>query len=191
MVVATGHTQLKWAKQHLRILMLHTLSISVLPILLIVAAMGDVMSLRIPNWLTALTAILFFPMALLTGMPMAELGTHIMAGAILFAVGFVCFQFGLFGGGDAKLMAAAGLWFGTSQVLPFLTATALAGGLLAMVVGSWSMLLLTWEIHGRDESFGALGRKIRELKPNVPYGMAFAIGGILAFRETWWMTGIV
>lgn len=171
--------------------MLHTLSISVLPILLIVAAMGDVLSLRIPNWLTALTAILFFPMALLTGMPLAEFGTHMLAGAILFAVGFAFFQLGLFGGGDAKLMAAAGLWFGTSQTLPFLAATALAGGVLALIVGSWSLLILSWEIHGKDESFGLLGKKIRELKPNVPYGIAFAIGGILAFRETWWMTGIV
>ena len=25
------------------------------------------------------------------------------------------------------------------------------------------------------------------LKPNVPYGVAFAIGGFLAFPETWWM----
>ncbi len=171
--------------------MLHTLSISVLPILLIVAAMGDVLSLRIPNWLTALTAILFFPMALLTGMPLAEFGTHMLAGAILFAVGFGFFQLGLFGGGDAKLMAAAGLWFGTSQTLPFLAATALAGGVLALIVGSWSLLILSWEIHGKDESFGLLGKKIRELKPNVPYGIAFAIGGIIAFRETWWMTGIV
>ena len=171
--------------------MLHTLSISVLPILLIVAAMGDVMSLRIPNWLTALTALLFFPMAFLTSIPMAEFESHLLAGIILFAVGFIFFQFGLFGGGDAKLMAAAGLWFGTSQTLPFLAATALAGGALALVVGGWSVLLLTWEIQGKEESFGTLGKKIRGMKPNVPYGIAFAIGGILAFRETWWMTGIV
>ena len=171
--------------------MLHTLSISLLPILLIIAAMGDVVSLRIPNWLTALTAVLFFPMALFTGMPLAEFGTHILAGAILFALGFASFQFGLFGGGDAKLMAAAGLWFGTAQTLPFLMATALAGGILALIVGGWSMLLITWDIHGEEESFGTLGKRIREMKPNVPYGIAFAIGGIVAFRETWWMTAIV
>ena len=130
--------------------MLHTLSISMLPILLIVAATGDVMALRIPNWLTALTALLFFPMALLTGMPMAEFGLHVLAGLILFAAGFILFQFGLFGGGDAKLMAAAGLWFGTSQTLPFLAGTAAAGGVLALVVGAWSMFLISWEIHVPD-----------------------------------------
>ena len=171
--------------------MFHTLSISLLPILLIIAAMGDVMALRIPNWLTLATAALFFPMALLTGMPLPEFGLHILAGLMLFAVGFVFFQFGVFGGGDAKLMAAAGLWFGTSQTLPFLFATALAGGALAFVIGAWSMFLMTWEIHGSGEGFGTIGKKIRELKPNVPYGMAFAIGGILAFRETWWVTGSV
>jgi prepilin peptidase CpaA len=170
--------------------MLHTLSISTLPILLIIAAAGDVVSLRIPNWLTIVTALLFFPMAFLTGMPLMEFGTHILAGIILFGVGFIFFQFGLFGGGDAKLMAAAGLWFGTTQTLPFLFATVLAGGALAFVVGIWSMLLLSWEIHGNEEGFGDFGKKIREMKPNVPYGLAFAIGGILAFRETWWVTGI-
>jgi prepilin peptidase CpaA len=170
--------------------MLHTLSISTLPILLIIAAAGDVVSLRIPNWLTIVTALLFFPMAFLTGMPMSEFGTHILAGVILFAAGFVFFQFGVFGGGDAKLMAAAGLWFGTSQTLPFLLATALAGGALAFVVGIWSMLLLSWEINGSGKGLGAFGKQILEMKPNVPYGLAFAIGGILAFRETWWVTGI-
>ena len=170
--------------------MLHTLSISTLPILLIIAAAGDVVSLRIPNWLTIVTAMLFFPMAFLTGMPLSDFGTHILAGVILFGAGFVFFQFGLFGGGDAKLMAAAGLWFGTSQTLPFLLATALAGGALAFVVGIWSMLLLSWEIHGSGQGLGNFGKKIREMKPNVPYGLAFAIGGIWAFRETWWVTGI-
>ncbi len=170
--------------------MLHTLSISTLPILLIIAAAGDVVSLRIPNWLTIATAVLFLPMAFLTGMPLSEFATHMLAGGILFVAGFIFFQFGLFGGGDAKLMAAAGLWFGTSQTLPFLFVTALAGGALAFVVGVWSMMLMSWEIHGNGQGLGEFGKQIREMKPNVPYGLAFAIGGILAFRETWWVTGI-
>ena len=106
--------------------MIHTLSIALLPILMITAAISDLASFRIPNWLTLATAALFFPMAWLTGMPLAEFGWHLLAGLILFAAGFLLFSFGLFGGGDAKLMAAAGLWFGTSQTLPFLVATVLA-----------------------------------------------------------------
>ena len=167
--------------------MLQTLSHSLLPILLIAAAASDALSFRIPNWLTALTALLFFPMALATGMPLHEFGAHVLAGVLLFAAGFAFFQLNLFGGGDAKLMAAAGLWFGTSQVLPFLFMTAMAGGLLGLVIGLWSMTSISWEIHAENVDVAGLGKKLRALKPNVPYGLAFAIGGIIVFKDTWWM----
>lgn len=167
--------------------MLHTLSTSLLPLLLIWAAASDVMSLRIPNWLTILTAVLFFPMAWATGMPLHDFSMHLVAGLGLFVAGFIFFQLGIFGGGDAKLMAAAGLWFGTTQSLPFLFMTVLAGGILAMVVGLWSAISLSWEIEGDNKYTVSFGQKLRSLKPNVPYGFAFAIGGILAFKDTWWM----
>lgn len=170
--------------------MLQLLSNSLLPALLIVAATSDVVSLRIPNWLTALTAALFFPMALATAMPLAEFEMHLLVGAGLFVTGFLFFQLGVFGGGDAKLMAAAGLWFGTAQTLPFLFMTAMAGGLLAIVVGMWSMASLHWDIHASDVKLGSVGKRILALKPNVPYGLAFAVGGIIAFRDSWWMHAI-
>lgn len=170
--------------------MLHFISISLLPILLILAAASDVLSFRIPNWLTIIIALLFFPMALATGMPWAAMGLHIIAGAALFLAGFVLFQFGLFGGGDAKLMAAVGLWFGTAQTLPFLFLTAMAGGALALVVGLWSMFLMNLDIYAGDNQIGALHNKLGGIKPNVPYGFAFAMGGILAFHDTWWITGL-
>jgi prepilin peptidase CpaA len=166
--------------------MLQILSNSMLPVLLIVAGTSDVLSLRIPNWLTALTAALFFPMALATAMPLAEIELHMLVGVGLFVVGFIFFQLGLFGGGDAKLMAAAGLWFGTAQTLPFLFLTTMAGGVLAVVVGIWSIATMHWDIYGSDRSVGAIGKRILALKPNVPYGLAFAVGGIVAFRDSWW-----
>lgn len=168
--------------------MLHTLSVSLLPLLLIFAATSDVLSLRIPNWLTALTAALFFPMAWLTGMPLNEFGMHLIAGVGLFAAGFLFFQLGLFGGGDAKLMAAAGLWFGTAQTVPFLFMTAMAGGILAVCVGLWSMFNIYWEIEASGSFAENFGKQLRSLKPNVPYGFALAVGGIIAFKESWWMT---
>jgi len=170
--------------------MLQNLSIFVLPALLIVAAASDVMSFRIPNWLTLLTAGLFFPMAWATGMPLHEFGLHMVAGVALFVVGFVFFQVGIFGGGDAKLMSATGLWFGTAKVLPFLFLTAIAGGALALVVGLWSAFMLHWEIHGDQGVLATLGQNLRKLNPNVPYGFAFALGGILAFKDTWWTNGL-
>ena len=162
--------------------MVHFLSITLFPLLLIIAGAGDALSLRIPNWLTALTALLFVPMAIATAMPLEQFGFHVLTGVALFAVGFALFAAGLFGGGDAKLLAAAGLWFGWPQTVPFLVLTALAGGLLALVIGSWSAIAMSSEIHG-----GSWAKRLSAVKPNVPYGYAFAAGAILAFPESWWM----
>jgi prepilin peptidase CpaA len=165
--------------------MIHFLSISLFPVLMIVAGAGDALSLRIPNWLTLLTAALFFPMAFATGMPLSVIGEHAAIGAGLLVVGFLFFSFGIFGGGDAKLLAAAGLWFGSAQTLPFIIFTALAGGILAIAISIWSMTAMSWEIHDMPWT-----QRIKQLKPNVPYGYAFAIGAILAFPDSWWMNGV-
>ena len=121
-------------------------------------------------------------MAIATAMPLEQFGFHVLTGVALFAVGFALFAAGLFGGGDAKLLAAAGLWFGWPQTVPFLVLTALAGGLLALVIGSWSAIAMSSEIHG-----GSWAKRLSAVKPNVPYGYAFAAGAILAFPESWWM----
>src|SRR6185436_13235717 len=100
--------------------MIHFLSISIFPFLMIIAGAGDALSLRIPNWLTLTIFAAFFPLAWATGMPL-----------------------GVFGGGDAKLMAAAGVWFGSTQALPFLAFTVIAGGVLAICIGLWSVMSMS------------------------------------------------
>jgi prepilin peptidase CpaA len=166
--------------------MTQVLSLSVLPILMILAALTDILSFRIPNWLTVLTAAMFFPMAWMTGMPLVEFGWHLAAGVGLFVLGFLLFTVRLFGGGDAKLMAAAGLWFGTSQTIPFLAMTAIAGGLLAILVVIWAFIAQMIQLQGTKE--GSLAHAaLKSIKPKLPYGFAFAIGAILVFPETWWM----
>lgn len=166
--------------------MLHTLSIFILPALMILAAVSDCASLRIPNWLTGLTALAFFPMAWASAMPLTEIGWHLLAGAMLFLAGYALFALRLFGGGDAKLMAAAGLWFGTAQSVNFLVMTALAGGALALIVAAWSFLSLSWDISGGAISL-PLRQRLKGWAPKVPYGIALAVGAILAFPGTWWM----
>jgi prepilin peptidase CpaA len=162
--------------------MIHFLSISIFPLLMIIAGAGDALSLRIPNWLNLMIFGSFFPLAWATGMPLETFGLHVLTGVILFIFGFALFSAGLFGGGDAKLMAAAGIWFGSSQALPFLAFTVMAGGVLAICVGLWSVISMSLELNDDPWSKKFLG-----LKPNVPYGYAFAIGAILAFPQSWWM----
>ena len=165
--------------------MWQTVMMAVLPTLMIVAAASDVTSFRIPNWLTALTAAMFFPMALLSGMPLQEFGYHLLAGVILFIAGYLLFAVGVFGGGDSKLLAATGLWFGTQQTLPFLFMTVMAGGLLTLAVVAWTALSMWGEVEDVR-----IANKFNKLKPKIPYGFALAAGAILAFPDSWWMRGV-
>jgi prepilin peptidase CpaA len=136
--------------------------------------------------LTGLTAALFFPMALWTSMPLQEFGYHLLAGFILFVVGYLLFSFGLFGGGDAKLMAAAGLWFGPFEHTgSFLAFTVLSGFLLTLAVAGYSAFEVWAEI--KELRFR---EKLKSLKPKIPYGFALAVGAILAFPNSWWMHAI-
>jgi len=162
--------------------MIQFLSVTVFPALMIVAGAGDALSMRIPNWLTALIALTFFPMAVMTAMPLDVLGLHLLVGIAMFVLGFALFALGLFGGGDAKLLAAAGLWIGWPDLVPFLVLTAFAGGVLALCVGLWSAVNFASEVED-----GRIFRHLGSIKPNVPYGYAFAIGAILAFPQSWWM----
>jgi prepilin peptidase CpaA len=165
--------------------MMNNLSMLLLPLLMMFAAATDIASMRIPNWLTGLIAALFFPMAYLTGMPMDEFGLHMKAGIILFFVGFMFFSLRLFGGGDAKLMAAAGLWFGSEDMMPFLVNTALAGGVLALFYAGWSAALAFKQAQNNDQrSFRQI---LRSVAPKMPYGCALAVGAILAFPQSWWV----
>jgi prepilin peptidase CpaA len=158
------------------------LATTLFPLLLIVAGAGDALSMRISNRLNLLIAISFFPIALAAGMPLPMIGLHLATGLALLAAGYLLFSLRLFGGGDAKLMAAAGLWLGFPAAMHFLIFSVLAGGALALVVGAWSLVKLDSEIRG-----GFISRRLVFLSPDLPYGIALAIGGILAFSQSWWM----
>jgi prepilin peptidase CpaA len=164
--------------------MLNTLSLTVLPLLMLLAAATDIAVMRIPNWLTGLTALLFFPMAYLTGMPLNDIGSHALAGVVLFFAGYVLFSLRLFGGGDAKLMAAAGLWFGSQDAMRFLVMTAVAGGVLAVAYMVWTAI----SVMQKNNTEGAMTfrQKLRTVSPKLPYGCALAVGAILTFPITWW-----
>ena len=61
-------------------------------------------------------------------MPLALIASHAGAGALVLVIAFACFAFGWIGGGDAKLAAAAALWFGFDHLLDYLVYASLFGG---------------------------------------------------------------
>ena len=151
--------------------------IGIFPALVIVAALQDVTSYTIPNWISVALALAFVPVALILSIPLHLVLTHVGIGAIALVLGMVMFGLGWIGGGDAKLFAAAGLWLGVPAGLTYLAVTGVAGGGLALVLLGLRSLWVRPYVQTGPGWFGRLATP----GENVPYGAAIAIGALAAF----------
>src|SRR5262245_1788184 len=83
------------------------------------AMLHEYSRMRIPNRVSVVLALGFFPFARLAGsrsMPMLQ---HIGLAALVVAALFACFAMGWMGGGDVKLASAIMLWVGPGQGADF------------------------------------------------------------------------
>src|SRR5882757_1879089 len=90
------------------------------PALMAFAAASDLFTMTISNRVSLALAASFLVLAPLTGMGLHEMLSHLGACAAVLAVAFTCFAMGWVGGGDAKVAAAAALWFGFGHLLDYL-----------------------------------------------------------------------
>lgn len=137
------------------------------------AAVSDFKTYLIPNSVSLGVALLYPAHVLASPVAVDWAGALVVAACVL-AVGFVMFAMRLAGGGDVKLLAAASLWAGPAQALPFLLLTTLAGGLLAAMTMNYLRYVRPWpsDMLAPDEA-AAL-----KLRATVPYGIAIALGGL-------------
>ena len=136
--------------------------LGILALLLVVAAVIDVRTFTISNRLNlgvALMAPLYWWSAHLPLWP--DIGIQVAIAAGVFALLAVAFYAGMMGGGDVKLAAALALWFSPASTLRFLVFMSIAGGVLTLVVVG---------LHRLKKKPG---------KPEIPYGVAIAVGGLL------------
>ncbi len=99
--------------------------------LVMAAAWFDAWKYIIPNTIPIALAVLFCVIAAFHFEDIAVL-EHLGAGALVFCVGILAFQYGVLGGGDIKLLSAIALWVGLNLLPVFLIAVALFGGILAL-----------------------------------------------------------
>lgn len=119
------------------------IGLTALAALLTAASTTDLRARRIPNVLVVFGGLLGLGLqaALPAGRGLfdaSEPGSigwspALLASVVLLAAGMLLWRSGLFGAGDAKLLAAIGPYIGPAAVLPVLLYTLLAGGLLALV----------------------------------------------------------
>ena len=149
-------------------------------VLLGYAALSDVATRRIPNWVSALVALLGAALRLQDGQ--LALSLAIAVGA--FGGLYVLWTRGWIGGGDVKLLAATTLLASPGQVLNLLLAVSFAGGLLSAIY----LLLIRMRLPLMQAGSRApLRRVIRAERWRIrrggplPYACAISAGGLLAF----------
>src|SRR6185312_1982637 len=124
--------------------------------ILVVAAVVDVRTFTISNRLNltvALLAPVYWASVALSPWP----GVAVQLAAAFYA--------GMMGGGDVKLAAALALWFPPIGTIRFLILMSVAGGVLTLLVLAWH--------HAKK----------REGRPEIPYGVAIAFGGLAILTQ--------
>ena len=137
-----------------------------LALLLVAAALIDMRTFTISNRLNLTVACLAPVYWLAAGLPLwPDIAMQVAAGLAVFVVLAVAFYVGMMGGGDVKLAAALALWFPPGATVRFIVLMSLAGGVLTLAL------------------VGAHRARRREGRPQIPYGVAIAFGGLAILAQ--------
>lgn len=151
----------------------------VFPVAMAFAAATDLLTYKIPNSISIALVAAFLVLAPFSGLGWNGFLLHVATFAAVLALGFSLFTFGLFGGGDAKLLAAAALWIGYESLLPYMTMVAILGGVLAI-------LLIGFRRFPLPEAASRLAwlARLHDPKSGIPYGIALAMAALWVFPST-------
>jgi len=159
--------------------MMAALLLLIFPLCLSTAALTDLFEMKIPNTIPLALLLGFGVLAKVVGLPWHDVGFHLLAGLIVFFACFAFFALNVMGGGDAKLLTAASVWFGFNiSLLVFLIQVAVFGGVLTLLI-----LLI------RSQSSHILALRLPVprsllLEKKIPYGIAIAVGGFCSALQS-------
>ncbi|WP_334655779.1 A24 family peptidase [Sphingomonas panaciterrae] len=137
-----------------------------LALLLVSAGIEDARVREIANWKNAAIALLAPLWWVSIGMaPWPDMAIQVGVALIVLAAFCVAFHFGWMGGGDVKMIAALALWVPVPALIQILLVMSIVGGLITVVM--------------------LIDHRIRKAagNPEVPYGVAIAIAGLMILRE--------
>ena len=155
------------------------------PALMAFAAASDLFTMTISNRVSLLLAAGFLVLAVASGMGPTDILLHAGAGALVLVIAFLCFAMGWIGGGDAKIAAAAALWFGFAHLMNYLLYASLFGGALTLLLVQFRQWPLPYALAGQ-----AWLMRLHAKESGIPYGIALAIGALLIYPETEWVKAV-
>jgi prepilin peptidase CpaA len=137
-----------------------------LALLLVSAGLQDVRTREIANWKNAAIALLAPAWWWANGYSLwPEVATQLGIAAAVFALFAAAFYLKAMGGGDVKMIAALALWLPFGSLVWMLVLMSIIGGVITLA------LVLESRMHRQ------------RTVPEIPYGVAIAIAGLLALRE--------
>lgn len=156
------------------------------PVCLVLAALTDFLEMTIPNRIPVILLAAFLVIAPFAGLTITEFGWHVLAAVTVFAVCFGLFAVNVMGGGDAKILSAAAIWFGFNHSLfEFLAYTGYLGGVLTIIVmvmrANWARLAI----------IGIKLPKTLMVANKIPYAIAIGAAGLMAYPQSPLMISVV
>jgi len=159
--------------------LINFITLMVFPALLIAAAVTDIFTLKISNWISLILVVGFVTTATFTSMSGTAVLSHLAACGLILIIGFGLFSFNLIGGGDAKFLSAIALWFGLNGLIPLILITSLIGGVLCII-------LVFMRMHPLPKwaSKQEWARRLHSKETGAPYGVAIAAAALVLYAET-------
>jgi prepilin peptidase CpaA len=154
----------------------------IFPAMMVFAASSDLFTMTISNRIAIILVVGFFGLALVSGMSVHDVVSHVGAAFTVLAVTFVFFARGWIGGGDAKLAAATALWLGFDHLMPYLLYASLFGGVLTLIMIRFRLMPLPAVLAEQEWV-----KRLHRLDGGVPYGIALAAAALLVYPDTPWM----
>ena len=159
--------------------------LTLFPALMAFAAASDLFTMTISNRVSLALTGGFVALALMGGMALPDILSHVGAGATVLVGAFICFALGWVGGGDAKIAAAAALWLGFGHLLNYLVYASLFGGALTLLLLQFRQWPLPYQFAGQTWLL-----RLHAKESGIPYGIALAIGALMIYPETEWIKAV-
>jgi prepilin peptidase CpaA len=158
---------------------LHLFALAFFPTLMALSASMDLLTFTIPNRICVALALGYVVLAALLGVPAVNILLNVSCGLAILVITFAMFNFGLIGGGDAKLAAATAAWLGWAAILDYGLAAALFGGVLTLILLGARTVPLPAALARIDWL-----ARLHNASAGVPYGIALAAAGLMQFPNS-------
>lgn len=164
---------------------LDLLRLLLFPALVAFAAASDLLTMTISNRVSILLVAGFLLLAFASGLSATEVASHLGAGMLVLSISFACFAFGWIGGGDAKIAAAASVWFGFPMLLEYMTQVALFGGVLTLLLLQFRAVPVPYALCNQ-----AWLLRLHHKESGIPYGIALAFGALAVYPDSPWIKAV-